>query len=174
MIPSARDNVDRMVQLLEQIAANTGTRDRADGGDGGHGSDGGDGIGGYARQPINPTSYRIIETSYLEDATPDGSVTLEPGEEAPIVKYDPRDGGALMALGATDEPDVRYALRFDHQHIIGGWTNSPLGLINDPFSFVNEFGVVLPAEQTVEYVARYDSTASGEVDLVGRLHVQEV
>jgi hypothetical protein len=125
---------------------------------------------------LSPSGFIITETSDLPESNSDGTVTLSPGEgPVTIAEREARgDAGlAVLAVGANDEQDVQYGLRIDRSKIVGGATESPLGVLNDPFSFVDRLNAVVPANQTVEYVAWYDDTASGDVDLAARLFTDE-
>lgn len=124
---------------------------------------------------LDPGRYRLYETDDLPDSNEDGTVTLQPGQSRPIVEYEAHaaQGVNLLAVGANDEPDVTYGLIIDNDLPVGGRTNSPLGLVNEPFSFVQKYNAVIPASQKVEYWAYHDPEAEGNVDLVGRLHVEE-
>lgn len=126
-------------------------------------------------RPLAPAQYVLQETDNLDHANPDGTATVSPGEQVRLIDYSARsDGGvALLALGATDQSDVEYALRLDNDRILGGWTNSPLGSVNDPFSFVDAYQAFAPAQSRIEYLARLDAGASSSVDLVARAHIEE-
>ncbi|MBZ6496023.1 hypothetical protein [Natrinema longum] len=168
-----------MVSLLQRIAENTSD---IEGGDGTESSESREDTHNHYYdgqvRPMGPQQYIVSETSNLEDVNDDGSVTLEPGDEKTVVSQSlPRSSQqalALLAIGATDETDVQWALQIDDHTVGGGWTNSPLGLVNDPFSFVDEFQAIIPAEHKIEYVARYNPAASGSVDLVGRMHTEVI
>jgi hypothetical protein len=118
----------------------------------------------------------LVEAGYSEDAVNnDGSVTLEPGDEVPIASTGNLSNGCkLLAVGAVDETDVKYYIEIDGEQTFGGVTNSPLGTVNDPFSFAEEFGASVPVQQGVEYMASLSPNASSSVDLVSRIHVQEL
>jgi len=167
MPPGIRDNDDRMVALLEQIAQNTGSLD------GGidreisiEGTHSGDRVG-----HLQPDTLIVAETDDLDrdDINDDGTITVEPGEEMPLARIRPDVPFAILAVGAVDEVDVTYQLKIDNDPAISP-TNSPLGLINDPFSFVVAYGAAIPAEKSAVYTARLDPQASGSVDLAARIH----
>jgi hypothetical protein len=174
-LPVLRDNVQELVdqlRVLNQTLAQGGLS-------GDSGEDGTinvfDGASARAGGAINPYGYRIYETADLAEANGSGTITLEPGEEATIVESDNASNGLLgLAIGASDKPDVRYRLYVDGERTVGGLTNSPLGTVNSPFSFVKMLGGVLPAERRIEYRAIYDPAATGEVELAARLHVEEL
>lgn len=165
-LPQFEDNDDRMVALLEQIVKNTG---------GGLAQDVTqnvtfEGQTADSRVGVIPAgTYLSVETSNLEEVDDSGSITLEPGDSATLVRY--TEPCMLYAIGATDQADVQYELRIDNR-AIGGRTNSPIGRINAPFSYVDALGGVLGVEQRVEYVAHYDKDATGTVDLAARLHLE--
>jgi hypothetical protein len=125
---------------------------------------------------LNPSSYAVYETDDLDSVSQGGTVTLSPGESKALVRAEPNtdDGLAVMAVGANDESDVRYKLKVDEKRVVGGETNSPLGLLNDPYSFVEKFGAVVPVERRIEYIATRPASASGSVDLAGRMHVEHL
>lgn len=131
---------------------------------------------------INIERYKAFETDdlpaagYPEDiVNSNGSITLSPGDELPIVSTGKlNQGGYVLGVGATDVSGVEYYLDVDGEYEVGGRTNSPLGTINSPFSFIKEFGATVPASSSAEYVAKYGEDESGDVELVGRLHVQRL
>lgn len=169
MAPEIRDNEDEMVRLLRQIAANTGSLDDLDG------PRNEITIKGQSVKSrvgtIDPKNMVVVETDNMEGAESDGSMEVEPGETVTFVKYR-GDPFAVLAVGATDKTDVTYQLRVDGRTPIGGTTNSPLGALNDPLSFVDKLGGAPHAEQTVEYQAHLSSAASAPVYVVGRLYVE--
>lgn len=163
------DNSDKTVQLLQQIARNTASQ-----------KDGGDRLtydidGTAGPGEIDPAKYRIVETRDLDSSTypvsPNGILTLNPGESAPMFRAFTSQSYRLLAVGAADRSGVEYELRINGQQTVGGRTTSPLGSINDPFSFANVLGATIPV-QNVEYVAHYDKNATGSVDLTGRAHLE--
>jgi len=124
---------------------------------------------------LQPSKYVIRETDDLDGVSSGGTVTLSPGDTETIVDARARDSAmALLAVGANDATGVEYRLKVDDSRVVGGTTHAPLGVVNDPFSFVEEFGAVIPVEKYVEYEASYDSSQTGEVDIVGRLHVEQL
>lgn len=160
-----KDVDDRMVQLLEQIAKNTGSLDQPDKNITLKGQTADSRVGLLPAQ-----SYITVETSDLDDANADGTITLHPGETKALVKHT-RQPKAVYAVGASDASDVEYGLLADKQPV-GGTTNSPLGLINDPFSFVDQLGGAVPCNNRAEYKAHLDSSATGPVDLAARMHLE--
>lgn len=169
-LPGITDNDDVMVRLLKQIAENTG------------GSSSGprtevtiEGESAPSRVgAIDPASYVIVETDDLDGVDNGSMVTAEPGDSVVLAEFTPDTPFSVLAVGAVDEQGVQYELRADYQRTIGGRTNSPLGLINSPFSFAEATGGVVVCEQAVQYVAHYDKEATGPVDLAARLHVEVV
>lgn len=158
-----RDAVDQMAASLKRIEQHLAESELGGGG------------GGGGLRTIDPASYVVKETDDLNGISEGGSVTLQPGETKTLVEARSQGGGGglgLLAVGATDEPEVAYRLRVDDNRTVGGRTNSPLGLLNDPFSFVDALGGFIPASRYVEYEATLSSGASSSVDLAARLHVQ--
>lgn len=121
---------------------------------------------------ISGTGYVVKESDDLNGVADGAAVTIEPGETKTIVEARATgDQLALLAVGATDVADVRYRLVVDGSRTVGGETNSPLGLLNTPLSFVKEFGGSIPASSRVEYRATLADSASAAVEVAGRLHV---
>ena len=167
------DNEDKMVRLLEQIAANTGSIDEL--GDGPQQEINIQGETVSSRVgTIDPKDLLVIETDDLDASNDEGAVTVDPGEQATIVGYRPGWPFAVLAVGANDEADVQYQLRVDGQTPVGGTTNSPMGTVNNPFSFVDELGGAPHAEKRVDLIAYVDQSASAPVDLVGRLYLEAI
>lgn len=167
-----RDADDEMLALLRQIAQNTGSL-----GD----LDQSKEVTIEGESPasrvgmMDPRSYICVETDDLDGVDEGGTVTLEPGDTKRIVSYQTSGQPfVVLAVGANDEPDVSYKLEADNTRTVGGVTNSPLGLLNDPFSFVKNFGAAIPAEKKIAYVASLDANAPGPVELAGRLHVEVI
>ena len=166
------DNEDRAVELLEQIAGNTGglgdqTTVNKDVDISGQTADGRTGL-------VPLRSYVCVETDNLDAANEDGTVTLEPGDTKPLCRI--RETGdaalAVYAVGAVDANNVEYSLHVDNSITVGGRTNSPLGTLNTPFSFVQMLGGAIPASTSAEYRAHLSGDAGGPVDLAGRLHAE--
>lgn len=164
--PQMQDNPDEAIALLRQIAANTGTVE----------DDDDDPPTAPEVRPIRPGTYRVVETDALESdaVNDDGTITLKPGETLDLARFSEQVPGRLLAVGATDAADVRYFVETDNQRKPGGVTNSPLGLLNDPFSFVQNYGAFIPFVNSVAYRARLPQNASSSVDLAARLHVEVI
>lgn len=163
------DNEDKMVALLEQIASNTGDLDELE----------------QSREVtietesvasrvgvVEPQDYIVVESDNLDHANDDGTVSLSPGDQVVIAEWQPEFPFALLAAGATDAADVEYTLIADTDQTLGGVTSSPLGTLNDPFSFVDAIGGAPSCEKSIKYVARLDSDASSSVDIAARLHAE--
>jgi len=165
-----RDAVDEIVKELRAVRRLLGDTDL---------SGGGDDVDLTSvktpRHALTAGSYVVAESADMKWANADGTVTVEPGDEVPLVRYDVEaDAGMLLAVGATDEQDVRYRVEVDDNRTVGGKTESPLGVLNDPFSFVDKLGGAIPASRTLIYYAELDASASASVDLAARIHVEEV
>jgi len=130
-----------------------------------------EGMGG--RRPLDPASYGVRETDDLDGVDEGGTVTLQPGETKTLVDARSRSGSlAILSVGATDQTNVSYQLVIDDKKVVGGTTNAPLGLLNDEFSFVDQFGGYIAAQRYAEYRATLDASASSSVELAARMHVQ--
>jgi hypothetical protein len=162
-----RDNEDRVVQLLQSINSAVGGEQKT--------VFEGQGVSAGATA-LNPRTYVVNETDDLDGVQPGGTVTLQPGDEKTLVRAEAASdaGIACLAVGANDQSDVRYKLIVDNQQTVGGTTNSPLGLLNSPFSFIETLGAIVPAERNIKYVAERPSSASGSVDLAARMHVENL
>ena len=167
-----KDNDDLMVSLLQQIAQNTGSLGSTEGGDTTEVNIQGQSVTSRVGI-IEPTKYTTIETDDLSGVEDGGTVTLQPGETKALVEYRGQPF-TILAVGAVDETGVEYELKADSRQTIGGVTNSPLGLVNEPFSFVDQLGGAIPAENRVRYLASLDSDAPGPVELTARLHLEVV
>lgn len=168
-VPGMGSEDRSMVELLEIIAVNTGGLDASRDGE----IDITHQPGVHGQRPIDPGGYSIYETADLDKANPDGTVTVQPGEEAVLAETPRMDRGwALYAAGAVDEDDCAYYIRIDNELVVGGTTASPLGTINSPFSFPETMGGYVPASTVVELLVRYSAEASGEINLAGRIHVE--
>jgi len=176
--PPLRDNEDEALRLLRQIAqgVGTGTGEPQQEVDvdkttniSGQTADGRVGL-----IPVN--GYVTLETDDLDadsyPVTTGGTVKLEPGDSVPLVEYDLRQAAAIYAIGATDEQDVEYELVVNDQKTVGGRTNSPLGVLNDPFSFVQVLGGAVPVQSSARYMAHYSASATGTIELAGRMHLE--
>lgn len=122
---------------------------------------------------MDANRYVALETTNLDEANTNGTVTLQPGDSQALIRWDRELEVAIMAIGAVDKDDVQYEIRANHDQTVGGVTQSPLGTINDPFSFVQELGAAVPV-QTFEYVATLSQNASSPVDLAARAHMEVV
>ena len=125
--------------------------------------------------PIRPTSYRVFETSDMEEAGPGGTIQVNPGDRK--VFFDSGDlnsPGFMLAVGAVDVKDVLFRLVVDGDRDVGGITNSPLGTINTPFSFVNEFGGAIPVFERVQYVAEIPEESNSSAELAARVHMYQL
>lgn len=172
MVIRIRDAVEEIRRRQRQQAGQS-QRDDDDGGEFSSSGSSEQQWGGL--RVLSPSGFIITETSDLEESNDDGAVTLSPGEEQALVEYEARGdmGTAVLAVGANDVQDVEYGLRIDRSKVVGGKTESPLGTINSPFSFIDRLNAVVPANSTVEYVAWYDGGATGDVDLAARLYTEE-
>ncbi len=159
-IPGMGSEDRSIIELLAIIARNTG------------GLDDDDPQLPQGTRPIDPEQLVITETADLNGTNPDGTVTIEPGEDEVIARDEAGTGLVLLAAGATDEDDTHYYIRVDYDRTVGGTRHSPLGTINTPFSFTEMYGGMIVAEHTVEYRARVSEDASGPVDIAGRLHLE--
>jgi len=122
---------------------------------------------------MDATRYIVLETSNLDEANDDGTVTLSPGDTQALIRYDLGTPVALQAIGANDRDNVTYEIRINNEKTVGGQTNSPVGTLNNPFSFVGNLGAAIPAEK-LEYIASYDPAASGNIDLAARAHMEVI
>ncbi|MFC4246468.1 hypothetical protein ACFOZ7_05585 [Natribaculum luteum] len=162
--PKFDDSNEQMVKLLAQIAANTGSLPQG------------------STQPqvqqsgpmeIDPRQLHVVETPLLEEANPDGTVTIEPGEEVTIAEYDTTSDFHLIAAGATNQGDVYYRIRADYEKsVAGGWRVMPMGTMGSPYSFVKELGVMFPIEEKIVYEAKLAEAAESTVDVSGKLYLK--
>ncbi|APW99408.1 hypothetical protein CHINAEXTREME_17245 [Halobiforma lacisalsi AJ5] len=171
-VPRFDNYEEEAVALLRQIAANTGAID--DVGGGSSPSTPQTGTSGPANDRMSPEEYIVIETAALEEANPDGTVTIEPGETVTLAEYESRAAGSfsLLAAGASEHMDVAYRLVADDDRVVGGTTYSPLGSINDPFSFPKMYDTELQVSDLIEYQATLSPNAEGTVDAAARLHLR--
>lgn len=122
---------------------------------------------------IRPDRFEVFDTSDLDGANELGSIVMEPGEKKVLAGIEGMEQGAyIMSAGATDADDVRFALVVDGEYNVGGVTNSPLGSMNEPFSFVTRYGGVVPVTESAQYIAIYDEDGSGQVELTGRIDAE--
>lgn len=163
--PGMSDNYDQMVQLLAQIAENTGdieTQETQDVTIEGSNIDQRIGV-------VPHNTIVITESGDLDSADDDGTITLERGQETTIAEFTDQ-AHAVYAVGATDVQDVRYWLEIDGDPAVGP-TRGPLGTVNSPFSFVEKYGGAVPADNRCRLRALYTGD-SGEVNVVGRIHLE--
>lgn len=138
----------------------------------------GDGVfeafSGGASVFVAADDYVVVESDDLDAVDDGGTVTVQPGETKTIVRARSRGQTmALLAVGANDESDVTYELVVDGDEVAGGTTNSPLGLLNEPFSFEDIIGGSIPANSRIEYDVTLAAGASASVEMAGRLHVNK-
>jgi len=125
--------------------------------------------------PIQAERYRVYETSEMEAAGDNGLIQVDPGERVTFFDTGPlNDPGFLMAIGATDEMDVEYRVEVDGDRSVGGFTNSPLGSINTPFSFIDEFGGAIPVFDRVQYTAQIPRESNSSAELAARAHLYQL
>lgn len=125
---------------------------------------------------MDPRAYVVRESDDLDGLDPGDPVTLSPGETKTLVDFQSQneEGFLLLAIGATDHNNVQYRLRLDDDFVMGGTTNSPLGVINNAFSFEDALGAAVPVDKYAEYEAHYSANGSGDINLAGRMHVQQL
>jgi hypothetical protein len=117
---------------------------------------------------FNRQNWHVNDSDVLDDVDEGGTVTLSPGDDEPIVEARPEgQEGAVLAVGAKDRSDVVYYLKVDSEEHHRP-TNSPLGTVNSPYSFI-EHGGTVPFGNRVEYRARYLDGGSGDVEVGARL-----
>lgn len=112
----------------------------------------------------------VHETSIQSNANPDGTVTIEPGEEKAVVRWARTGTVHLFALGSNDAPGLRFKLVVDEEIIAN--TKSPLGTINDPFSFADKYDGPIEADSSVSY--RVENVGDSTRKMAGRLHMEVV
>lgn len=121
------------------------------------------------------TPFVVTESSDLDDANTDGTVTVSPGETEILADYRLRneslDRAHLLALGATDVANCSYTLEVDDSPRFS--TRSPLGLVNDPYSFTNELGYAYPFEKYVTLKVTRDDDVAEDATMAGRMFVTE-
>jgi hypothetical protein len=166
IIPTIEDNDEEALELLRQIAENTG------------------GIEELAKDDQPRTrrrslgrNYAVVETADLDpdnwSINSDGTITIQPGEEKPIVNYSVSGGNpTCLAIGANDVKDLKYKLVRDNTFVVGNETESPLGTVGSPFSFVQELDAGVPANSRLTYYGVLPSSAGSSVDVAGRMHVE--
>jgi plastocyanin len=164
------DDTEKMLALLRQLVENTGGLAERSGPGGTdvtiEGQTAASRVG-----TIEPANLLVVETADLEDANDDGTITVEPGSTETFVQFRGQPHNVL-AGGAVDRADVRYNLEADGSTTVGGTTNSPLGSINEPFSFVATLGGAPGVERRSAYKAFLSEGADAPVRLAGRLFVE--
>ena len=169
-LPGFRDNQQRIVSLLEEIVRNTGDlNQRQDVDVTLEGTNIGDRIG------IIPHHAVVIkESADLDDSelNASGEVVMSPGDQRVLAEYE-EGTHAVYALGAQDHSGVRYWLEVDNQPVVGP-TWGTLGTVNSPFSFVKTYGGAIPADNRTRLMAHYPESQTGDITLVGRLHVEHI
>lgn len=121
--------------------------------------------------PVPPGQLRITETTDLDTANDDGSITIAPNSEQAIVLYENRADHPFLLhfLGAADALDVQYVLRVGQEVVFR--TESPVGPLNEPFVFDDYFGGPMAFARDVSYSAR--NTGDSDVTLAGRMGLIE-
>jgi hypothetical protein len=119
-----------------------------------------------------PQNMVVVETTNVDGANADGSITANAGQTVTLVEYDNRGNGMayLSAVGAADALNCTYALKVEEDTVFS--TESPLGTIVNPFSFSEKMGHPLPVGDRVRYEATYNGT--GSVNLAGRMILLDV
>lgn len=167
-LPGISDNDDEMLRLLRQIAENTRDLD-AEQNLTLEGDNVEERIGLIPQRTIG-----ITETQNLPDdkTTSDGAVKLSPGDERTLCEF--RGGPhALLATGATDRANLIYRVEIDGKLAVGP-SFGPLGTVNSPFSFVQQYGGGIPAKSSSRLIARYPDSGGGDVEVVGRNHIEVI
>lgn len=131
-------------------------------------------VQGRPLRTLRPGRYSIKETANLSDANDSGTVTIAPGDTATLARHTSDNGTMLLAVGANDDPNVRYQLVVDSNRVVGGTTQAPLGTLTQPFSFVETLNGAIPADGTIEYRAEVDDDASAPVELAAIMHVDDL
>jgi hypothetical protein len=167
-IPGFRDNLARMVSLLEEIERNTSDLDQ-------NADVTLEGATIQNRVGIIPHHAVVInESADLDDdaTNAQGAVEMSPGDKRVLAEYD-AGTHAVYAAGAEDHSGVQYWLDVDNNPVVGP-TFGSLGTVNSPFSFVEKYGGAIPAENRSRLMAQYPSNQTGDITLVGRIHVENV
>ena len=112
----------------------------------------------------------VHETSIQSDSDDDGTVEVPPGEERDVVRWDREAPIHLFALGTNDAPDLRFRLVVDEEIIAD--TASPLGTINSPFSFADNYNGPIEADDMV--AIRVENEGNSSRQMAGRLHMEVV
>lgn len=122
-------------------------------------------------QPVPPGQIRIVETTDLDSANDDGSLTVPAGQEHEILLYENRADHPFLLhfLGAADALDVEYVLRVGQEVVFR--TQSPVGALNEPFVFADYFSGPMAFGRDISYSAY--NTGDASVDLAGRMGLIE-
>lgn len=113
------------------------------------------------------TRYLVVETSRMDDANDDGVITVPPGESREVVHWDQEGPLLLFALGANDRGGAEYRILLDGQQRVA--TVSPLGTVNQPFSFANVLGTPIQADSSITLEVYNGGDA--EAPFAGRMHI---
>lgn len=122
---------------------------------------------------MDHNSFRVVETADLpsDETTDGGAMAVDPGERKAVIRYrTPQSRVKLHALGMNDELDAEYQLHIDGE--ISASTESPLGTINDPFSFGDVYGRAVSAKSDIEYMVINHGDAT--LEFAGRMFLREV
>ena len=121
--------------------------------------------------PVPPGQLRLVETSDLQDANDDGSVTIEANTERELLLYENRADHPFLLhfLGAADALDVQYVLRVGQEIVFT--SESPVGTITNPFVFADYYGGPMAFARDITYSARNNTGSS--IDLAGRMGLIE-
>jgi len=116
---------------------------------------------------MDPDTITIAETSDMDAATDSGVIEVPPNSEETILMYRTRGQFALFAIGATDNQGCEFKLKHGEDTVYQ--IESPLGQINDPFSFKDKYGDSLLCDKDLEYVVQNNSDSTKE--FVCRFHL---
>lgn len=124
---------------------------------------------------LGPEHFIVTETDDMDSVDPGGTVHLEPGDRKVIAEWEAqgRQNIALLAVGADDAVDVQYELVADYNTTIGSQTNSPLGPVNNPFSFIKNLNGYIPAKRIIQYKASLPASSTTSADLAARMFVSQ-
>lgn len=121
---------------------------------------------------VKPDEYQVAETDDMNTSNTDGLIEIDPASEGDILSIgdddvEPYVIDKLYTLGATDEQNTQYALFIDGE-IVVGWKNSPFGLLNNQFSFVDRLGGPIDVDSVVKYKARVSPEADSSRTFAAR------
>ena len=116
---------------------------------------------------MQPRNIVIEETSNLDDANSAGIVEIDPGETKTILDYRPKRDVKLLATGATDQPDCTFELRHGSEIVYD--SESPLGTVNEPFSFIDHYGEALDCQDDLQL--KVTNTGDSTRKFAGRWHI---